>query len=313
MCEYRAAKFDSALAMFETCDKVSSSPLLSTEVHPRFGARARALYSIGLVHREKYNLRAAIRYLTVSTELAYQSFLKNAESNSQNPSKLTSVAIARSLGMGLASVQNTLGRPDLALPLLMAAKAMLPPTEKIISTHIDLLRATLMPWRYPGSQEDPDAATHELDAVKQLQDCRAKFGDHRPYQTRTAYYLAKEYICRADELPQGKSAQLARDLFLSEAEKSARELEFLQSGDWRFELLGAGLLSEIARRRDKFEEAEKRATWALQQASSSHYPAVYLDLLMARGLARLGRSEYLRACDDFRAGLKLASDAGTIT
>lgn len=149
---YRSVDYDGALNLFEAAGRglMNSSVVADT---PRWGTKARVQYSLGLVHREKYELYEAIQCFTASTELAYDK-LKEPKGKFSN---LAHIALARSIGMGLASVHNTLGRPDLAAPLLMAAKAILPEGEKLISTHLDLIRATLsrVSSQVGGADTDP--------------------------------------------------------------------------------------------------------------------------------------------------------------
>ena len=312
MCEYRAAKFDSALSLFKLCDQIAPRFLLGAERKQRFGTRARILYLIGITYREQYKLKRSVRYLTASTELASRSFVANTDKEGRQVSLLVPLAIARSIGMGLASVHNTLGRPDLAVPLLMTAKAMLPPREKIISTHIDMLSASLPPWSYRQDGEEHFvneklSRTPALDALSKCHDHFRAQG-HRLYQTRAAYYLAKELIRCSDEARRERSLPRQQE-FLSRAEQLFGELDYPVSGDRRFALSLLALQSEIAVRKEQFEEAERRAALGLAEASAAVFPDVYLDLLLARGAARLGRRHYEGAIADWKEGFHVASEA----
>jgi tetratricopeptide (TPR) repeat protein len=307
LCEYRISKYGSALGLFKLCEEIVSGPLLCNEQSCRFGTRARALYSLGLVYRERGRLQTSIRCFTKSAELAYSSFERQ-----KAPSPLASVAIARSLGMGLASVFSMLGRPDLAIPLLLAAKAMLPPSEKVISIHLNLIRATLGPWSYTESLEEDGENTKSLKPrpLEEIADCYTAFerASHLPYQTRAAYYQAREYLRIAGE--EVSTRPSTQEMFLKKAEGLLGEIESSTSGDERFVLLGSALRSEIARRRGDFQLAEERAGWGLRKTSSTWCPAIHLDLLTNRALALAALEDYDGAGRDLRASLRLAAEAG---
>jgi tetratricopeptide (TPR) repeat protein len=296
LCEYRANKFDSAFAMFDLCNLA-----IGRLEQPRWGTRARIQYSLGLVHRERYQLHDAIHCFVESTELAYKSFVRNTEvARGAEISKMNQIAIARSIGMGLASIYNTLGRHDLAVPLLMAAKAMLPtkPMEKLISTHIDMIEATLV-------RAEARSAEANEEVLKRLLDCHATFRDHPFYRARAAYCLAGEYIQRARPNP-AKPLSAKDEDYLRSARDLLKDLDFQRTGNFRFPYQALLLQSHIERKRGNYVGAEERASEALREVSSTRLPGLFLDLCIARGLARLGLRNTKRAVEDFTEGLKVA-------
>jgi hypothetical protein len=331
LCEYRAGNYDEASGMFQLCERIASSGLLGE----RMGTRARSLYSLGLVYREQYDLREAIRCFKESAELAYKSFRPKtgsdrekiaenahksfrpkASSDREASSQLARIAIARSTGMGLASVLRIQGRPDQAIPLLLTAKAMLPPNEKLISTHLDLVWASLPPWHYARSSgNEPGRANSAHDSaatqVKAIEACYEVFKDagHRLYETRAAYYLVSWMIRAADEAYFKTRNELAYGADLDAAEKQLSDSNLLNSGDERFDLLGLALASGIARRRRDYERSENLASYGFHRTSPGHFPAVHIELLMARGMARIDRKKYAAAIEDFNSGLNLATHA----
>lgn len=312
LCEYRAGNYAEASGMFLLCVRISSSGLLGERV----GTRARSLYSLGLVYREQYDLREATRCFTESAELAYKSFGPKAGSDREASSQLARIAIARSTGMGLASVLRIQGKPDQAIPLLLTAKAMLPSNEKLISTHLDLISATLPPWHYARSSGDElgrvnsahDSAATQVQAIEACYRVFEEAG-HRLYRTRAAYYLVSWKIRAADEAYFKTRDEAAYAADLDAAEKNLVDSSLLTSGDQRFDLLGRALSSGIARRRKDREKAENLASYGLYQTSPDRFPAVRIELLMARGLARLDHEKYDAAVEDFKAGLELTTRA----
>jgi tetratricopeptide (TPR) repeat protein len=325
MTEYRNTNLESSLEMATIVYRVASSTLLNSVNTPHFGVRARALYQMGLVRRERYELREALVCLTASTELAYESFaqarsrqgdrIQEDQSDMGRNSPMIAASIARAIGLGLASVHNTLGRRDLAVPLLMASKAMLPKGEKLLSAHIDLLKAVLVPQQKPAG--DNFVAKEEDEAIRELSRVYSLFESeqHRPYQTRAAFYLAVEHLRRAEHEWNGMSNTVESDLV--EAERWLEDLEFSRSSDMRFVLLATALRSDIARLRGQSPHAEELATSGLSElvqgdtkgpANSRHMEA-FIRLLIARGRARVDRARFGEAIADFRKALEVAERA----
>lgn len=284
--------------MFTVCNSV-----LSREPDTWIGTRARCLYSIGLIHRERYELKQAIQTFTETTELAYKSLDRLTGGHSQ----LALVAIARAIGMGLASVHNTLGRPDIAIPLLLSAKAMLPKGERVIATHFDLIRATLIPWTYASADEGSPIC--EDDRIKELDRCRLVFEKlgHRPYQARAAHRLAEARLRRCKVNP-GRPLTPAAEQTFAKVEKNIDEFESLAPGDSRFSLYALCLKSEIARLSGHFDRADALASNGLTLNRGQHV-AVELDLRMARAQARIHKDDGERAALDLQKGLGIAKDA----
>jgi tetratricopeptide (TPR) repeat protein len=296
------------LDYFKLCDTVVAGPYSKTSKKQRLGTWARTKYSLGLVYREQYELQKAIAYFTESAELAYQSFLAD------RGSKLVPVAIARSLGMGLASIHATLGRPDLAVPLLMSAKAMLPESEILISTHIDLIRAALPDW-----VREPRMSRPQVSKLKELSRCHGVFSKRPPphpvYRARAAYYLARECVQQAQLQQQDVGAPKGVEL-LKKSELLLGDLTLASSGDLRFELLGVALRSHIARINSLMfkdskgvDRAVELATWGLQQTDDKRHPSVFVELVNARGLARMLQGNFRSAIDDFTSAMNLGARA----
>jgi tetratricopeptide (TPR) repeat protein len=300
---YRATNYDGALSLFQVAENVWRNPHMMTLSQPRWGTQARIQYSIGLVHREKYELTQSVKCFTQSTELAYNSFLHEKD-NQQEISALSYIALARSIGMGLASVHNTLGRPDLAAPLLMAAKAMLPRDEVLISTHLDLIRATLLQW---STQE------HEVEdePLKRLSQCHRMFCTlgHPLYRARAAYSLATAYIQRVRRDESKPLDQKDEEYLRLAYQFLKKDLDYQASGDLRFPLYAALLRSEIARKKGEYAKAESDASRGLLETSSSQHPSLFLDLSLARGLARTRNGNLKGAIEDFSAGAATAEIA----
>jgi tetratricopeptide (TPR) repeat protein len=298
LCKYRAGSYDDALGMFNICNSVLLKDLATS-----IGTRARCLYSIALIHRERYELKPALEKFTEATELAYKSLDRLRGGHSQ----LALVAVARTIGMGLASVHNTLGRPDIAIPLLLSAKAMLPRGERVISTHLDLIRATLIPWAYAGA--DKSSRMGEDERVNELGQCRVMFEQlgHAPYKARASHRLAEALLRRCKITP-GRSLTRPQEDALARVEQTINEFKSLVPGDTRFMQYAYCLNSEIARLKGHFERAEGLASTGLE-IGSGQYPGVELALRMARAEAQIHKGEAETAVADLQRGLEIAKSA----
>lgn len=298
LCKYRAGRYDEALGMFNICHSaLLQNPAVS------IGTRARCLYSIALIHRERYELKQGIEKFTEATELAYKSLdrLKGGHS------ELALVAVARTIGLGLASVHNTLGRPDIAIPLLLSAKAMLPRGERVISTHLDLIRATLIPWIYSGG--DKSSRMQEDERVLELEHCREEFEQlgHAPYQARATLRLAEALLRQCRIIP-GRALTRSQQDALARIEQTIAAFTSLVPADMRFMQYAYCLKSEIARLKGHLEKAEALASTGLEIGRSQH-PEVELALRMARAEAQIHKGEAETAVTDLQRGLEIAKNA----
>lgn len=324
LCEYRRLRLGEAFEMFRISELVIAQHLVREGREPRYGVRARALYSMGLVYREQYRLEEAIRCFTQSTELAYLSYqhghthppedelLSERAGKAPAPvrtTRLELLAIARAIGMGLASVYSTAGRPDLAIPMLTGAKVLLPAEDRIISTHIDLIQSTLSAWRYPGESANEESEYTDSVSTKPIEDCYERFRlmEHRAYRARAAYYLARHYIRQAERDDNGRRRETEIEGLLRRAETLIKELELSISGSLQLSAFGLVLETEILRLREKFSEAEDHAKRTERIVSEEHLPAVFVELMMSKGRIQLSRHDYRGATRSFQRGLRVTT------
>jgi len=303
MVEYRRGSFDNALEIFATCDRVGREHL-ATACDPAWGTRARAQYSLGLVYRERLEVQNALKHFTASVENAWKSIDIVPDNRPCELSKLTYVAIAKNLGLGLAFMYATIGRPDLAFPLLVSAKSILQPLdEKLISAYVDVIYANVL----RGLPGNPKTRMEEVLALLKRSYSTFRREDHVLYQARAAYYLALSHLQRArpDESVPLSSAG-AKDLELAEAYTEDLKRQSDQSGDIRFGQYRFVLRSRIQRKRDELDEAEETATQAIEVAATKS--AVLTDALLSRGEVRLRRGDLKGAGSDFEQVLRETSN-----
>jgi hypothetical protein len=306
MVEYRQGAFDKALELFTICDRVAREHL-ATRADQAWGTRARAQYSIGLVFRERLDFDRALEHFTFSIENAWNSIKRPAGIQPCELSKLTYVAIAKNLGLGLAFIHAYTGRPDLALPLLLAAKSILQPlNEELISAYVDLIYANVLRGTRGNSREVME------EVLQILQGCYKYFKDrqHFLYQARAGYYLALTYLQRArpDESVFLSDAG-EQDLRLAEEYTKDLTIQSEKSGDMRFGQYQFVLMSRIQRKRDLLPQAIEKADWALQLAAPTG--GVHADALLARAEARARLGNLRGAAEDFEAVLKDSSNPRT--
>ncbi len=299
MVKYRRGDFSKALELFNLCNHVCGEYMVGSSDRA-WGTRARIQYCIALIHRERSDFELARAYFTRSVENAYRSLEK--QQNEQ--SRLTYVAIAKNLGLGLAYIHSAVGRPDLAFPLLLSAKSILQPLgEKLVSASVDLIYANVLRGISGDSQEAMD------DIIERLQHCHQTFVQyrHKLYQARAAYYLGVTHLQRArpdDTVPLTKVGE--EDL--ENAQKYLEDLRHYseESEDRRLGLYLFVLQSRIQRKKDLFDRADKSATFVIEEADSSD--GIYVDALVARAEARIRLGNIKQALDDFEHSLKITKN-----
>jgi tetratricopeptide (TPR) repeat protein len=305
LSEYRIGSYDRALSIFDRCNVAIEFVAPPGAAHPRWATKARIAYSLGLVSREKHELEEALSHFTRSTEFAYRSLNHHAPAQTDGVSWLTSIAIARSLGMGLASVHDNAGRTDLAMPLLLASKAMLPSDEILISTHLDLQRFNIR-------RSTILDASQMSEVIDGLRECHATFcsENHALYRARAAYCLIRAYLHRSSL----GTAQSVAEL-IKQCEELFRDLDVSRSGDRRFHLSRLAVRSWMERQRGteaNYREAEQIAERGLKEASRTHHPYVFMELCLARGKARERLSNLRGAAEDYRSALDAACAANNL-
>jgi tetratricopeptide (TPR) repeat protein len=295
MVKYRNGDLDKASELFNICDHVCEDYVVGP-VDRAWGTRARIQYSIALIYRERSDFESARIGFTRSVENAYRSL----EKQPQELSKLTYVAIAKNLGLGLAYIHSAVGRPDLAFPLLLSAKSILQPLgEKLISASVDMIYANVLRGIPDDSQGTMD------DIIGRLQRCYEIFKNsgHKLYQARATYYLGVAYLQRARSddaaaLTDAAAKDLQRAQIFSDELYQYSE----QSEDRRSGLYLLVLKSRIQRKSGLLQEAEKSAGDVIGEVDKSD--GIYVDALVARGEARTRRGEFKRALEDFEESLK---------
>jgi tetratricopeptide (TPR) repeat protein len=305
LSEYRIGSYDRALTIFGRCNVAIDSIAPPGAADPRWATKARIAYSLGLVSREKHELEEAVSHFTKSTEFAYQSLDHHAPAQTDGASWLTSIAIARSLGMGLASVHDTVGRTDLAMPLLLASKAMLPADEVLISTHLDLLRFNIR-------QSTALDASQMDEVIEGLRKCHSTFSaeTHALYRARAAYCLIRAYLHRSSLGP----AQSVEGS-LEQCQALFPDLDESRSGDRRFHLYRLAVESSMEQQRGteaNYRRAEKIAERGLREASRTHHPYVFIELCLAQGKAREKLDNLRGAAEDYRNALDAARAANNL-
>ena len=308
LSEYRSGSYDAAFRVFALCGEVIDSIAPRDGVKPRWGTRARIDYSMGLVHRERYDLDSALKCFTASTESAYRSLdyaTRSTGSDAKPVSWLMNVAIARSIGMGLASVHGAIGRTDHATPLLLASRAMLPKNEVFISTHIDMLRLNML----LSSTVEPEGLAKIIAGLEACHTVFSETAEHPLYRARAAQSLVRAYLHFNSTLnPEGKAhdhVQRCRELL--------SELESTLSGDDRFPLHRMAAESRMACQqpdRGNWQKAETIATAGLGRILRASQPAVFIELSLARGEAREKLGNLRGAAEDYTNGLLAAEKAG---
>ena len=294
--EYRRQAMERAAYLFGIAEKVCRDHVISSR-DLAWGTRARIHYCIGLVHRERSEYGRALIHFTRSTEYGYKSLEQRLPA-----SKLSYVAIAKSLALGLAFVHNVTGRPDLAMPLLLAAKSALQPLgEELISAYVDLIYANVL--RGMPRPDEPEAI---VDVLERLHMCHTAFRSHGhgAYQARAAYSLAIAYLQRArpdESVPLGESGEID----LQFVDKYIDELRTYteSSKDLRAEFNRQVLRSRVARKRDCLQDAEQIASQAIQLAERIRVP--FSDALIARGETRARLGNYKGATFDFEQTLSV--------
>jgi tetratricopeptide (TPR) repeat protein len=306
LSDYRRTHYESALRIFFLCKDTIGRVAAEADANPRWGTKARIHYSLGLVFRERNQLEAALDSFTISTEYAYNSLDHRTKSfNGESAaafSWLTSIAIARSIGMGLASVHGTMGRTDLAIPLLLASKAMLPPDETLISTHLDMLR-----WNMRCSTVTTSAGLDEI--IRGLSQCYKSFSEeeHSLYRSRAAQSLIQTYLQRGSIASKALSEE---DLEL--CKNLLKELDARRSDDNRSPLYRLALESWMLRQEGaeaKCKRAEEVAARGLAQSNSTTHPHAYIELLTCRAKAREKLGNLAGAAHDFQLALEAARSA----
>ena len=293
MAEYRKGHLDPAMRLFGLCEAIAERHLVTSD-DQAWGTRARVTYSLGLVHRERSDFDEACREFYRSVEYAYRSL------ETQDPtSKITYLAIAKSLALGLAFIHSQRGRPDLAFPLLLAAKTILQPMgEEVISAYVDLIYANTQRSR-------SDAETVTEDVIARLHRCYETFKKvhHRLYAARAAYSLGSAYAQRArpdEDLPLSERGKQDLD----KAWLLKDDIHLQAEEDKRFGLYEHLLASRIHRRRGELEPAIDRAGTVINSANKQE--PVRLDALLARGEALARKGEHAGAARDFAEAEKTA-------
>lgn len=305
LSEYRIGSYDRALTIFDRCNVAIDFIAPPGATDPRWATKARIAYSLGLVSREKHELEEALGHFTKSTEFAYRSLNHHAPAQTDGVSWLTSIAIARSLGMGLASVHDNAGRTDLAMPLLLASKAMLPPDEILISTHLDLQRFNIR-------RSTILDASQMGEVIDGLRECHATFSaeNHPLYRARAAYSLIRAYLHRSSLGP-AQSAEKS----LKQCEDLFSDLDESRSGDRRFHLSRLAVESWMERQRGteaNYRRAEQIADRGFREASRTHHPYVFMELCLARGKARERLGNLRGAAEDYLNALDAACAANNL-
>jgi tetratricopeptide (TPR) repeat protein len=285
MTEYRKGQLDKAMELFELSEYISNAYLVSS-ADEACGTRARILYSVALIYRERSDFEAARTAFNESVEHAYRSLEKRDDGYL---SKLTYISIAKSLGLGLGFIHSAAGRPDLAFPLLLSAKTILLSLgEDLISAYIDLIYANTVRGK------SGDSANAVTDVIACLSTCYRTFQKehHDLYVARAAYSLGSAYAQRArldEKIPLSESGRSDLD----SARKCADDIRRYSkvSGDTRFGLYAELLQSRIYRKRDELEKAVSSADRIIRIANKTE--ALFVEALIAKGeaLARKGDLE----------------------
>jgi tetratricopeptide (TPR) repeat protein len=299
MAHYRRGDMGKAMMLFELCDVVAESHLL-TSSNQSWGTRARIKYGVALILRERTEYSKAIEIFNKSVELAYRSLETQPL---KRPSAITQLAIAKSLGLGLAFIHSRMGRPDLAFPLLLAANTILQAMgEKIISVYIELIYANTL-RAIGGNTEE---VMH--DVIERLSRCHQQFKGkgHILYAARAAYSLGLAYVHRS-RLDEARplSEQGKEDLAAAEHLKEDIRRHYEASKDERYKLYELLLASRIYRKSDQLDLAVARATSVIKSAGND---SVKQDALMARGEALDRQGENANAIGDFQEVVKMSDN-----
>lgn len=298
MANYRTGRLDLAMEQFNLAHTITERHLTIPDKVP-WGTRARIQYSIGLIQREQTKYQAALDTFNLSAEYAYLAL----EKARTEPSKITYVAISKSLGLGLAYIHSRIGRADLAFPLLLAARTILQAVkEEIIAAYVDLIYANTV----RAIEQNPERVNH---AIERLKSCYEKFDEagHRLYRARTAFSLGAAYVERArpdESLPLTDMGKRDLELALKLTEDIREHAK--ASGDRRFGRYATLLASRIYRKQNQLDKAIEQASSVIENADDRE--AVKLDALMARGEVWERKAENEQALADFNAAITL--DAG---
>jgi tetratricopeptide (TPR) repeat protein len=301
MAEYRAGNFDGARDSFQICDRACREFVVCPD-DPAWGTRARIAYCLGLVFRETCEHSNALAYFSDSVEHGYKALYLREKLRSRELSRLSYVAIAKNLGLGLAYVYADIGRPDLAIPLLVSAKSILQSLPEVfISSYVDLIYANVL-----RAKSSIPLDLH--DSISRLSNCYEIFTNqsHLPYRARASYYLAVALIHRArpDESLVA-SDNCSRDL--DSAQRFADELKdyAAASGDRRFDLYRFVLNSRIQRKLDNLDKAAEWATFVIGDKKFVGKDGVFIEGLIAHGEARERSGDLRAALEDFHNALSV--------
>jgi hypothetical protein len=296
--DYRLYRLDRAMLLLALCE---AAVLQSIRIEPSYmcwGTLSRIEYGIGLVHREGFDYAAAkVRFLK-SIESAWQSLRQKYDKGAQEgfrQSRWTDFAFARALALGLGFVYHAEGQAELALPLLLSARNLLARfDEKRIKAYVDLIYFDARRSGYGADSLVID------DSIEGLKRCRNVFIDenHGFYRARSNYSLSLAYCQRARE-DESVPLSIRGDEDLKQAEYYANELaqHGRQTGDSRAELYAAVCMSRIERKRNRFTEAERLATLAIEAAGM--HPHLHVGALIARAETRLRQEKTDEAIKDF--------------
>lgn len=296
---YRRSRFTEARIRFRLCWNVAERDLIVHDYRAD-GTLARIHYLIGLVDREVYDYNAAKHHFTESMRYTWMSLGRRDSVNRR--AKLTDLNIARCLGLGLASIHYAEGQTRLAIPLLLAAKAIVSLNQdRLIGGYIDVVYASALRSN-AGDQEDVLNEVLQL-LYKAYKEFRKK--GHTYYVMRAAHQLARAYVQRARDL---KALPKVEQRTLRYAEKYAHRTMNLakDQSDFRYTCHAQVVLSQIELQRQNAQKADAIARKALEESYDDI--ACRIEALLARGAARLAIGQHVEACKNVEAALDVGKD-----
>lgn len=284
---YRAHDYDEARDLFELSKRILEEHV-TTRWEPCLFTWSRVWYALGLVDRQSYNYEKAKHAFVKSIDYAWRDLERRRRTFKKNSPKyidagtLTNYCVAKSLGLGLAWIYYTEFSPDIARPLIIAAKSLLTSTrDRVITAYINVI--------YAGIQRSAhaDDLNQLEEAIALLSESRSTFSAnkgnaaHKGYKMRAANELALAYL-------QGyQCGSWKKPSALHQAERYANEVEQLSAPDNDTRWLCNSLIikSRIYRNRGQIEKAIVAADSVLAKGSKQVF--LKIDAWIARGEARL--------------------------
>lgn len=217
-----------------------------------------------------------------------------AKKDSEEDWSFSSWRIGLCLGLGLGSSNLMRGYLTRAMQSVLPARLMLLKSGgEVNKAYLDIVFAAID--RNLTSKTDDTGRIDE--AIKTIEASYKTFQDkqHHRYKSRAAYELSLAYFYKEPLAPE----------WLAKAEEMLAEVEKFSSDakDFRWHANALVLRSRVERKKKRYAEAEKSATYAHRLTEG--YNLIRCEALIARGEARIDLAKYEDARGDFYSALKI--------